>query len=250
MQELHELSVSFDNTSPLSMTIPSPSPSPSPHPWTRHHHHSPNIYITSPTSPTPFGSSHPSSPSRDSQTHSNPNSHPTLPTLAIPNPVTAGSSPPFHSPLSSPTTSDIVPSYVSQRSGHGRSLSHLGTRIARQPNITFTLDSDDDGRVEKRARTEGDKVKDGLEGLRVGEEMDVVPSDVEDVKLSATMSLTSGSPTTNPGVGVGTGVGGNKMGHRSRSDSAPMWSADGTSVQSGLSANWMGRGRSGNSFGQ
>ena len=118
-------------------------------------------------------------------------------------------------------------------------------RIQRQPNITLTLETDDDGRAEKRARTEGDKMKDGPDaGLRSGEEMDVVPSEAgDDVKLPSPISLTGGmSPTT------GTTMGGNKVGLRSRSDSAPMW--EGSSVQGGLSANWTGRGRSGNSFGQ
>ena len=104
--------------------------------------------------------------------------------------------------------------------------------MPRHPNITLTLEMDDSGRSEKRARTDADKGKDGSEGLRTGEEMDVVSSEVgEDVKLS--------SPTS-------AGVGGNKVGSRSRSDSAPMWGTE----QGGLSANWTGRGRSGSSFGQ
>lgn len=117
-------------------------------------------------------------------------------------------------------------------------------RIPRQPNITLTLQTDDDGRVEKRARTEAEKVKDGPDaGLRLGEEMDIVPCEVvEDVKLPSPMSLTGGtSPTT------GTALGGNKVGLRSRSDSAPMWGGEGGSVHGGLSANWTGRG---GSFGQ
>lgn len=112
---------------------------------------------------------------------------------------------------------------------------------------------DHDGRLEKRARTEGDTVKDGSDvGSRAGEDMDIVPSEAgEDAKLPSPMSLTGGiSPTT------GTGVGTNKVvGLRSRSDSAPMWGSggvggEGSPVQGGLSANWMGRGRSGSSFGQ
>lgn len=117
--------------------------------------------------------------------------------------------------------------------------------MPRQPNITLTLETDGDGRLEKRARTEGDKVKDGSDmGLRVGEDMDIVPSDAsEDSKLPSPISLTGSSPTT------GTGVGANKVvGLRSRSDSAPMW--EGGPAQGGLSANWTGRGRSGGSFGQ
>ncbi|KAF8555690.1 hypothetical protein OG21DRAFT_1507455 [Imleria badia] len=207
------------------MAIPSPSPSPSPHSFTRLQY-SPNIFITSPTSPTPFASSHSRSPSRESQTHAN--AHTTLPILSIPNAMTTG---PFHTP-SSPTASDIVPGFYSQRPGHGRSQSHLGARTQRHPNITLTLDTDDGRRSEKRARTEGDMGNNGSEGLRAGEEMDIVPSDAgEDVKLA--------SPTTN------TGVGNRVVGLRSRSDSAPMWGGE----QNGLSANWT-RGRSGSSFGQ
>lgn len=92
--------------------------------------------------------------------------------------------------------------------------------------------------------------KDGS-GLRVGEEMDVVPCETgEDVKLPSPISLTGGtSPTSSAGAGVGMGVGmGNRL--RSKSDSAPMWGGEGSSVQGGLSANWAGRGRSGSSLGQ
>lgn len=150
----------------------------------------------------------------------------------------------------------MMPNFFSQGRGHARSQSHLGPRLPRQPNITLTLDVDDDGRVEKRARTEADKVNDGSDaGLRAGEEMDIVPSEVgEDVKLASPMSLSGGtSPTTSAGVGmgVGMGAGGNKVvGLRSRSDSAPMWGGEGSSLHGGLSANWTGRGRSGSSFGQ
>ena len=229
----------------MSMPIPSPSPSPSPHPFTCLPH-SPNIFITSPTSPLAY-SSHSRSPSRDSQLHSHPNVHTTLPILSIPNGPSQISHP-FHTPSSSPTTSDILPNFLSQGPRHARSQSHLGPRLSRQPNITLTLDTDDDGRAEKRARTEADKVKDVSDaGLRAGEEMDVVPSDAgEDVKLPSSMSLTGGTlPTTSAGVG-GTKV----VGLRSRSDSAPMWGGEGSLAQGGLSANWTGRGRSGSSFGQ
>lgn len=227
----------------------SPSRSPSPHPFTRH----PNIFITSPTSPSIYPSPHPRSPSRESQTHSNLNAQAILPTLASPNSGPSQNSHSFQTPSSSPTASDFVPTFFNHnhRLGHARSQSHLGARITRQPNITLTFDTSDDGRVEKRARTESDRARDGPEGLRTGEEMDVVPSDAgEDAKLPSPMSLTSGTSTTmNAGVGVGTG-GGGKVGLRSRSDSAPMWGGEGCSVQGGLSANWMGRGRSGSSFGQ
>lgn len=103
---------------------------------------------------------------------------------------------------------------------------------------------DSDGRVEKRARTEGDKVKDGSDA---GEEMDIVPTEAgEDAKLPSPMSLTGGtSPTTSAGVGAN-----QLVGLRSRSDSAPMWGGEGSPVHGGLSANWTGRGRSGSSFGQ
>lgn len=235
----------------MLIPIHSPSRSPSPHPFTRHPH-SPNIFITSPTSPSIYPSSHSRSPSRESQTHSNLNAQAILPTLAMPNSTTTGPSQishPFQTPSSSPTASDFVPNLFSHRSGHARSQSHLGARIPKQqPSITLTLDND--GRVEKRARTESDRVKDGPEGLRTGEEMDVVPSDAgEDAKLPSPMSLTGRTSPTSVGVGVGTGRGG-KVGLRSRSDSAPMWGGEGSSVQGGLSANWMGRGRSGGSFGQ
>jgi hypothetical protein len=231
----------------MSMPIPSPSPSPSPHSFACLQH-SPNIFITSPTSPLAYSSSHSRSPSRESQTHPNPNVHTTLPILSIPNSITTGPSysHPFHTPSSSPTASDILPNFL--RQGHARSQSHLGPRLPRQPNITLTLDTDDGGRAEKRARTGADKVKDASDaGLRAGEEMDVVPSEVgEDVKLPSSMSLTGGTPPP-----TSAGVGGTKVvGLRSRSDSAPMWGGDGGSVHGGLSANWMGRGRSGSSFGQ
>ncbi|KAH0836803.1 HSF-type DNA-binding-domain-containing protein [Lanmaoa asiatica] len=245
LQELHELSLSFDaSPSPMSMPMPSPSPSPSPHLFTRHQY-SPNIFITSPTSPSPYPGSHSRSPSRESQTHSNPNTHTTLPILSIPNSIAANPSQfpqSLHTPSSSPTTSDFVPGFFRQGAGHAR-----GGRLPRQPNITLTLETDENGRMEKRARTESDKVKDGPDaGLRAGEEMDIVPSETgEDAKLPSPMSLTGGSsPTT------GVGLGGNKvMGLRSRSDSAPMWGGEGSPVQGGLSANWLGRGRNGNSFG-
>ena len=58
-------------------------------------------------------------------------------------------------------------------------------QIPGQPNITLTFDLDDAGHVEKRARTE-DKGKDGS-----GEEMDVTPSEGEDVKLASPISMTS-----------------------------------------------------------
>jgi len=236
----------------MSMPIPSLSPSPSPNQFTCQQH-SPNIFITSPTSPSTYPGSHSRSRSRESQTHSNPNAHTTLPILSIPNMGPSQISHSFHTPSSSPTVSDVLPSFFSQGRVHARSQSHLGPRLPRQPNITLTLDMDDDGRVEKRARTEADKVNDGSDmGLRVGEEMDVMPSEVgEDVKLASPMSLTGGTPPpTSAGVGMGVGPGTKVVGLRSRSDSAPMWGGEGSSLHGGLSANWTGRGRSGSSFGQ
>jgi len=100
----------------------------------------------------------------------------------------------------------------------------------------LTLEPDDAGRVEKRARTE-DKGKDGS-----GEEMDVVPSEGEDVKLASPMSMTGVSPT-----GGGGGLGTGKVGMRTRSESASRWEGG---AQGGLSANWTGRGRSASSLGQ
>lgn len=235
LQELHEISLSFDvPASPISGPMPSPSPSPSPHPFSRHQY-SPNIFITSPTSPSPYPNSQSRSPSRESLVH------PIPPTLSMNSTAAGPSQFSLHTPSSSPTMSDCVQGFFKQGSGHARNMSHPSGR--RQPNITLTLETDD-GRVEKRARTEGDNVKAGTDaGLRTGEEMDIVPTEAgDDIKLPSPISLTGGtSPTT-------TGAGTNKVvGMRSRSDSAPMW--EGAAMQGGLSANWTGRGR-GSSFGQ
>ena len=220
------------------MAIPSPSPSPSPHSFSRHPH-SPNIFITSPTSPSPYSSAHSRSPSRESLANA---PHAALPTLTIP----TGPSQfhhALHTPSSSPTTSDFVPSFFTPGQGHTRSLGHMGVRLSRQPNITLTLDTEDNGRVEKRPRTESDHANDGQDGLR--QDMDIVPNEAgEDVKLPSPISLTGGtSPTTATSLACNQVVG-----SRSRSDSAPLW--EGNAVQGGLSANWTGRGRSASSFGQ
>ncbi|KAG9313168.1 HSF-type DNA-binding-domain-containing protein [Chiua virens] len=90
LQQLQELSLSFDTSpSPITIPIPSPSPSPSPHSFSRHPQHSPNIFITSPTSPSPYLSLHSRSPSRESLTQSNPNASHTNLSLSISNSMTA-----------------------------------------------------------------------------------------------------------------------------------------------------------------
>ncbi|KAI6001094.1 hypothetical protein F5J12DRAFT_250959 [Pisolithus orientalis] len=193
---------------------------------------SPNIYITSPTSPSPLVPLHGPTP------HSHPASRMGLPTLSIP----TGSAYALHTPSSSPTGSDYPGPCFTQRSFVQRSHGH-----SPQPSITLTPD-DDGGRGDcKRPRVDGGASVEGNVGVSMGVEtgeMEVVANAEEDSKLPTPLSLT-GTPCSRLG-----------------GDSASMWRAGGDgnagagntsaggATTNGQNVSGWGRGRSGSGYGR
>ncbi|KAG6334841.1 hypothetical protein ID866_4246 [Astraeus odoratus] len=215
LRDLHALSLE------KSSHPPSPSGSPNPNP-SQSHGFSPNIYITSPTSPSPFP--HLVGPT--------PHHHVTragLPTLTIP----TNPSYPLHTPSSSPTAADLPgPCFGQQRAFGSRAHGHSA-----HPSITLT--PDDGGRGDcKRARV--DSTTAGMAVVSAeGADMDMVADAEEDCKLPTPLSAT--------GVQCS----------RPRSDSASVWAPCGDASVNGNAAAgaavgvaaW-GRGRSGSGYGR
>lgn len=146
-----------------ALNAPSPSPSPVP-PSPIVSEHSPNIYVTSP--PSPSHSAH---------------SHPSVPMLSIPQYS-------LHASNSSPTSSDF-PQIPFGR--HGR-----------QPSITLTPDADRDGPGrEKRQRT-GEEDGEGEMSLDLDLDMDVGPGGEKKCQQQQQQRARSDSaPTWVTGVG-------------------------------------------------
>lgn len=218
----------------LSLDRSSHPPSPSGSPNLMHlQGQSPNIYITSPTSPSPFVPLHGPTP------QSHPASRMGLPTLSIP----AGSGFALHTPSSSPTGSDYPGTCFMQRSFGPRNHGH-----SPQPSITLTPDDDGERGECKRPRVDGGAPVEGNVGVGIGMgvetgEMEVVADTEEDSKLPTPLSLT-GTPCLG-------------------SDSASMWraggdgntgasnntSAGGTGTNGPNVSGW-GRRRSGSGYGR
>ncbi|KAI6151478.1 hypothetical protein EDD17DRAFT_1139604 [Pisolithus thermaeus] len=217
----------------LSLDRSSHPPSPSGSPNLMHlQGQSPNIYITSPTSPSPLVPLHGPTP------QSHPASRMGLPTLSIP----TGPGFALHTPSSSPTGSDYPGTCYIQgafvRRNHGHSS---------QPSITLTPDDDGERGECKRPRVDGVVSVEGGVGIGMGVEtgeMEVVADTEEDSKLPTPLSLT-GTPCSRLG-----------------GDSASMWraggdvnagasntSAGGASTNGQNVSGW-GRGRSGSGYGR
>ena len=224
LRDIHTLS--------LERSSHPPSPSISPHlSQLQGLGHSPNILVTSPTSPSPFPPLHGTS-------HSHPTNRAGLPTLMIPTvPAYA-----LHTPSSSPTAADLPGSCF----GGGRGFGTRAHGHSSQPSITLTPDDDNEHSKCKRARMEGTVGVEGNSGVGVGigmgvtgtgrNKMDMTTDSEEDSKLHRPVSLT-GTPCSRP-----------------RSDSASVWAIGGDGGLSGNSgaaaaASW-GRGRSGSNYGR
>ncbi|KIM68177.1 hypothetical protein SCLCIDRAFT_1009350 [Scleroderma citrinum Foug A] len=225
LQDLHALS--------LDISSHPSSPSISPHPMhpSQLQGHSPNIFVTSPTSPSPFPPLHGPTP------HSHSAARAGLPTLTIPTaPAYA-----LHTPSSSPTAADLPASCFGQRNFGTRAHSHSS-----QPSITLTPDDESDSRGDcKRARMDGAGGAEGnsgagIGGVGMGGDLDMTTDSEEDSKLHTPVSLT-GAPCSRP-----------------RSDSA--WASGGDGgmpgnpnagggTAGGGVVGW-GRGRSGSGYGR